>query len=58
MNLVECIVTKVLGVPVFKYDYWWLKVKYTSYGVEGETTLMFHLKDEALRVEKGYNFLS
>lgn len=63
MNLLEHYVTEVIGKPYYD-DYgsgnykWWLKVRANCYGYETESTLMFDTEEEALKVTKGYMFLS
>jgi hypothetical protein len=41
MNLVDCVVTEVLGNPEFKYSKWFVNVKYNSWGSISETEVMF-----------------
>ena len=58
MNLVECYVTEIIGEPYFKYDMWWIKVKYNSYGVISETELCNKNKNPLLNIAIGFMFLS
>lgn len=67
MNLVECVVTSVLGDPVKKefysddvceyIDYWEVQVEYNSYGSNGRTTLTFCTEEKVKEVKEGYVFL-
>nr|DAP29301.1 MAG TPA: hypothetical protein [Bacteriophage sp.] len=63
MNLLENYVTEVIGKPYYD-DYgsgnykWWIRVKSICYGHENESTLMFDTEEEALKVTKGYMYLS
>lgn len=67
MNLVECVVTSVLGNPKKKkfysditneyIDYWVIPVEYNSYGSIGKTTLTFTTEEKAKEVKEGYVFL-
>lgn len=59
MNLVDCYVTKVLTEPYFKYEKWWVKVEFNSYGFcSYGTNIMFDSLDEANNVKVGYKFQS
>lgn len=67
MNLVECVVTSVLGDPIKKkfhsdvickdIEYWEVQVEYNSYGSDGRTTLTFYTEEKAKEVKEGYVFL-
>lgn len=66
MNLVECVVTSVLGDPIKKgfysdliceyINYWEVPVEYNSYGSIGETNLTFTTEEKAKEVKEGYIF--
>ena len=58
MNLLECKVEKILGVPFFKYDKWWRKVEYECYGLRSKTDLMFEKEEDAINLQIGYVFLA
>lgn len=58
MNLLECKVIKILGVPYFKYDKWWRNVEYECYGLYSKTDLMFSTEEEANNLQIGYVFLA
>lgn len=57
MNLLDCVVTKVLTKPYFKYEHWFIEVEFNSYGQLGNTLLMFKTKQEALNIKNGHKFL-
>lgn len=57
MNLIDCIVTSIIGTPIKQYNHWWLKVAYNDMGGGGETNLMFDTFEDAQDVEIGYKFL-
>lgn len=57
MNLLDCVVTKVLSEPYEKYDKWWVSVEYDCYGVITESVIMFKTKEEAEKVTVHYVFL-
>lgn len=56
MNLTKSVVTEVIGEPEYKYEHWFIKVRYNSYGQESETELMFNTKERAAEVEPGFEF--
>jgi hypothetical protein len=59
MNLVDCYVLEVLDTKVVDYGfgpYTVFLVRYTSYGVEGVTDIMFK-KGQEPEVKKGFVFL-
>lgn len=58
MNLIDCVVTKVIGEPYEKYNRWWIKVEYDSWGMFCETELFFNTKEEVEKVNIGYKFLA
>lgn len=58
MNLLDCVVTKILSEPFYEYGKWFLKVEYKCYGNSAETSLMFREKQYAEQVEIGYKFQS
>lgn len=58
MNLIECTVTKILSEPYHAYGKWFLKVEYTCYGVNSETTLMFDSIETANKIEICHEFLN
>ena len=58
MNLINCVVTEIIGDPYFEYDKWWVNVEYDCYGSLHWMDLIFSTKEEALAVEIGYKFLS
>lgn len=64
MNLVDCVVTKVLSGP-YEYkdegwedivDTWFVDVEYNSYGAISKTTLMFASREKAESITEGYKF--
>ncbi len=57
MNLVDCYVKELVGVPYEKYGKWWQVVIYSSWGADDKTELMFPTKEEALAVKPGHKFL-
>lgn len=56
MNLVNAYVTEILGPPKQIYGKWWVPVRYTCYGVIGETEVMCNTKAHADNVAVGYEF--
>jgi len=58
MNLVDATVTEVIDMPYFKYEVWWRKVKYQSWGQPGQTELMFSTEEAALKCKTGFRFLT
>lgn len=58
MNLLECMVTKILSEPYLMFDKWFLKVEYSSYGVNGKTTLMFDSFEIANKINIGHEFFN
>lgn len=58
MNLLECTVTEITSKPYFKYEKWWINVKYECYGLNSNTSLMFQTELECKNVKIGYVFLS
>ena len=56
MNLVDCHVTKILSEPYYEYGFWWLKVRYDSYGVESETAIMRKENSDLENIEIGFEF--
>jgi hypothetical protein len=48
MNLTDCYVTEVLGYPYFKYERWWVSVKYESWGTVSNSEIMTNTKEEAI----------
>ncbi len=59
MNLVDAKVTEVLGLPYYKYGYYFVDVEYVSMSETTDTTqLMFKDKKEALQVKKGFEFVT
>ena len=58
MNLVECYVTEIIGEPYFEYNFWWQKVKFDSYGVISETSIMHKEKSYFEKVNIGFKFYS
>lgn len=57
MNLTDCYVTKVLSIPAFEYNHWWVDVEYETWGVTDRLKLMFKTFEEAQSVKIGYKFL-
>lgn len=58
MNVLECKVIEILSKPVYKYRKWWLKVRYSCYGKNATTQLLFDRKEDAEDIEVGYEFMS
>lgn len=63
MNLLNAVVTKILGEPVYVDTYpevkWWqLKIEYDCYGRLGEQCLTFKAENDAREVKVGYEFLT
>lgn len=58
MNLVDCYVKELVGVPYEKHGKWWQIVIYTTWGADAKTELMFSTKEEALAVKPGHKFLA
>lgn len=58
MNLVECYVTEIVGEPYFQSSFWFLQVKYNSYGSIGETTLFDKEKSSLESIDVGFMFHS
>ena len=53
MNICESYVLEVIGEPYYKYDKWWVKCKFNSYGMVFEQTLMFDKLSSAKSVKIG-----
>lgn len=55
MNLLDATVIDLLGKPYKKFGTrpWWVDVKYTCYGKEGVTTLMYKTEEEVNQVKEG-----
>lgn len=58
MNVLECQVIDVTIPPYSRYGKWFVGVNFTTYGVLGETTIMFNTEEEASLVSTGYIFLN
>jgi len=58
MNLLEAHVTEIIGEPYFKFNKWWVKVKYNCWGSFGETELMFYKENHAKEIKIGHKFLT
>ncbi|MNO84273.1 hypothetical protein D3C76_756100 [compost metagenome] len=58
MNLVDCRVIEVLGKPYKRYGKWWRDVRYSSWGSDSKTELMFQTEAEAEAVQVGHEFLA
>jgi hypothetical protein len=58
MNLLECIVTNVIGEPYWEYDCWWQQVEYICYGHTETTSLMYKNKEDLNEVVVGFKFLN
>lgn len=58
MNLLDCTVIEITAPVHFKFERWWVPVKYTCYGQVGETNLMFTTEFEAKDIKIGYKFLA
>lgn len=56
MNLVDCVVTKVIKEPYKRNNVWYVEVEYDCYGHKDKTTLMFNSEKKAICVKKGYKF--
>lgn len=56
MNKVDAYVEEVIGNPYYDNYKYWQKVKYSSYGISGTTTLMFDTIEQALSLFVGYKF--
>lgn len=50
----ESLITMIMEVAIK----WWIRVKSICHGWEHESTLMFDTEEEALKVTKGYIYLS
>lgn len=57
MNLLECTIIEIISPPYFMYRKWWVKVKYTCYGQENTTPLMFDTEELSKSVKVGDIFL-
>ncbi len=61
MNLLGCVVTKVISAPIHRIsehgDYWYVAVESECYGDVSETRLIFNSKEEAEKVAVGFRFL-
>lgn len=55
MNILDCVVTKVLSEPYFKYM-WCVDVEADSWGSVQKTTVTLNSKAEAEQVKEGYKF--
>lgn len=58
MNLVDSYVTRIVATPWESFGKWWVKVEADCYGQIFTTDLMFGSRNEALKVNVGYHFLS
>lgn len=58
MNVLDFYVTKILSLPYYEYDRWWVKVKANTHGVESTHTLMFDTEEKAASVNVGYKFVA
>lgn len=56
MNLIDSVVTQVLGKPYFKYKYWFVDVEYNGYGVISKTNIMCSTEETAKAIKVGYTF--
>jgi hypothetical protein len=54
MNLIDCHVTEILGVPYRKFGCWWVDVEYVSEGRPGKSNLMFKTEAAAKAVAIGH----
>ena len=57
MNTLDAKVTQILKPPYESYNRWWVDVMYDCWGSEEKTSLMFSTKEEADKVEVGYEVL-
>lgn len=57
MNLLDCVVTKVLSEPKHQNNKWIVSVEYDCYGVISQTPLFFNTEEEAKKVKPHYIFL-
>lgn len=55
MNMVECVVTKVLSEPYLNY-LWCVDVEADSWGSVQKTTVHCQTKEQAEQVKIGYKF--
>lgn len=58
MNLIDFYVTEIISEPKFMYNKWFIDVMANSHGVVSKNQLMFDTKEECLKVNIGYKFLS
>lgn len=58
MNLIDCYVIELIGEPYLEYDVWFLKVKFISQGIEGETLIFNKDKEYFNNVKVGFKFVS
>lgn len=59
MNLINCSVTKILGPIYYEYGVYWVPCEFAPGPVRiSKTTIMFSTKEEAEKVEVGYEFLT
>jgi hypothetical protein len=56
MNLVDCVVVRVLAQPRYEYGHWWVKVRYNSWGRESETEIMCDTLMKAEDIAVGHKF--
>jgi len=58
MNLLDCEVTEVLGIPyqIEPPKYWFVDVKYNCYGRDSEASVMLKTRSEADNIAVGYIF--
>lgn len=58
MNLLDCVVTKVLGVPIEKYAKWWIEVEYNSCSRLSKTDIMLNTTEQSESIQVGHKFLA
>lgn len=56
MNLIDAVVTQVLGKPYFKYNYWFVDVEYNGYGRTSKTNIMCSTEETAKAIKVWYTF--
>lgn len=56
MNTVNCTVTKIIDRDIYQYNKYWVDVEYETYGQTSDYQLMFDTKEEADKVDIGYEF--
>jgi hypothetical protein len=62
MNLVDCVVEKVLSLPSYHeysgVNWWTVRVRYNSWGTTSDMDLICPTFEQAYAVTEGYKFLA